>query len=110
MPTLDEHIAQSLRDSLRSGELQSAASWGKPLPLEDDYAQTPDELRMAFKMLKEAGFVPPEVETMKRIAALRQVVQADPTAPEAGAMRKRLSELEQHLALRLEKLRISGSL
>ncbi len=110
MPTIDEQIAQSLRDSLRSGELQSASSWGKPLDLADGYAQTPEELRMAFKALKDAGFVPPEVETMKRIAALRQVIATDPEAPEAEAMRKRLSELQQHLALRLERLRVSGSL
>ena len=110
MPTIDEQIAQSLRDAQRSGELQSAASWGKPLNLDDGYAQTPEELRMAFKALKEAGFVPPEVETMKQIAALREVLTAEPEAPQAEAMRKRLSELQQHLALRLEKLRTSGSL
>jgi Domain of unknown function (DUF1992) len=110
MPTIDEQIAQSLRDAQRSGELQSAASWGKPLELDDGYAQTPEELRMAFKALKDAGFVPPEVETMKQIAALREVIDADPGAPDADAMRKRMSELQQHLALRLEKLRSSGSL
>jgi len=71
MPTLDEQIAQSLCEAQRSGELQSATSWGKPLDLADGYAQTPEELRMAFKALKDAGFVPPEVETMKQIAALR---------------------------------------
>ena len=49
MATLDEQIAQSLRESQRSGELQSAASWGKPLDLADGYAQTPEELRMAFR-------------------------------------------------------------
>ena len=59
MATLDEQIAQSLRESQRSGELQSAASWGKPLDLADGYAQTPEELRMAFKALKDAGFAPP---------------------------------------------------
>ena len=110
MATLDEQIAQSLRESQRSGELQSAASWGKQLDLADGYAQTPEELRMAFKALKDAGFVPPEVETMQQIAALRQVIDADPDAPHADAMRRRLSELQQHLALRLEKLRASGSL
>ena len=110
MPTMDEQIAQSLRDAQRSGELQSAASWGKPLDLADGYAQTPDELRMAFKALKDAGFVPPEVETMKQIAALREVIAAAPDAAEAEAMRRRVSELQQHLALRLEKLRSSGSL
>ncbi|MDE2095533.1 MAG: DUF1992 domain-containing protein [Burkholderiales bacterium] len=110
MPTIDEQIAQSLRESLRNGELQSAASGGKPLDLDDGYAQTPDELRMAFKALKDAGFVPPEVETMRQIAALRQMLDAGPAAPTADAMRTRLSELQQHLALRLEKLRTSGSL
>ena len=110
MPTIDEQIAQSLRESQRSGELQSAASWGKPLDLADGYAQTPDELRMAFKALKDAGFVPPEVETMRQIAALREVIAAAPEAPGAEAMRRRVSELQQHLALRLEKLRVSGSL
>ena len=110
MPTIDEQIAQNLRDAQRSGELQSAASWGKPLNLDDGYAQTPEELRMAFKALKEAGFVPPEIETMKQIAALREVLAAEPEGPQAEAMRKRLSELQQHLALRLEKLRTSGSL
>ena len=110
MATLDDHIAQSLRESQRNGELRSAPSWGKPLDLEDGYAQTPEELRMGFKALKDAGFVPREVETMKQIAALRTVIDADPAAPGADAMRLRLSELQQHLALRLEKLRSTGSL
>ncbi len=110
MPTIDEQIAQSLRDAQRSGELQSATSWGKPLALDDGYAQTPEELRMAFKALKDAGFVPPEVETMKQIAALRDLIGIEPDAAKADAMRKRVSELQQHLALRLEKLRSSGSL
>ena len=110
MPTLDDLIAQSLRDAQRSGELQSAASWGKPLDLADGYAQTPEELRMAFKALKDAGFVPPEVETMKQIAALRENIETEPDASKAEAMRQRVCELQQHLALRLEKLRGSGSL
>ena len=65
---------------------------------------------MAFKALKDAGFVPPEVETMKQIAALREVIAAEPDAAMAEAMRRLVSELQQHLALRLEKLRGSGSL
>ena len=110
MATIDEQIAQSLRDAQRSGELQSAPSWGKALDLADGYAQTPEELRMAFKALKDAGFVPPEVETMQTIAALREQLADTPDTVEAEALRKRLSELQQHLALRLEKLRSSGTL
>ncbi len=110
MATLDEHIAQSLREAQLSGELQSSSSWGKPLDLDDGYAQTPEELRMAFKALKDAGFAPPEVETMKQIAALREQAEAEPDPVQADALRRRLSELQQHLALQLEKLRRTGNL
>ena len=110
MPTLDEQIAQALRDSQRSGELASAPSYGRPLDLDDAYAQTPSELRMAFKMLKEAGFVPPEVEAMNELAALRRQAHDCSDPAEAERLRRRISELQQHVALRLEKLRASGSL
>ena len=54
--------------------------------------------------------MPPEIETMKQLAALKDMIANDPDAPEVDAMRQRLSELQQHLALRLEKLRATGSL
>ena len=110
MPTYDEQIAQSLREAERNGELQSAPSWGKALELNDGFEQTPEEFRLGFKALKAAGFVPPEVETMKQIATLREAIAHDPAGADADAMRRRLSELQQHLALRLEKMRVSGSL
>ena len=110
MPTLDEQIALSLQEAQRSGELQSSGRWGKPLDLDDGYAQTPEELRMAYKALKEAGYVPPEVVTTREIAALRSQLAAAPDAPGADRMRQRVSELQQQLALRLEKLRRTASL
>lgn len=112
MPTLDERIAQSLRDALRSGELQSAPSWGRPMALDDGFDDTPLELRMPFKILKDAGFVPHEVVLMREIGALREQLAAlhDTTAPAAQALLRRLAEQQQLLALRLERLRYSGSL
>ena len=110
MATLDEQIAQSLSESLASGELKAAPSWGKPLDFGDGYDETPPELRMPFKALKDAGFVPPEVEVMKQIAALRAQIEATADAAQADALKRRVSELQQHVALRLEKLRATGSL
>lgn len=110
MSTLDEQIAQALREADANGELRSAAGWGKPLDLADGYAATPPELRMGYKALKDAGFVPPEVETLQQIAALRRAIEADPDGAEAPALRRRAAELSQHLALRLEKLARTGTL
>ena len=110
MPSFDELIVQRLREAELSGELRACAQWGKPLDLDEGDAQTPEELRMAYKALEDAGMVPPEVETMQQIAALARSIEADPAAPDVQARRQRLSELRQHLALRLEKLSSSRSL
>lgn len=110
---LEDHIGRSLAQSEQSGELRSARSYGKPLDLGDGYEQTPVELRMGFKMLKDAGVVPAEVELMREIEAMRQrLAQLDEgvDAGQALVLRQRLAEMQQQLALRLEKLRISGTL
>lgn len=107
---LEDDIGRSLADSVDSGELRTAASFGKPLNLGDGYDQTPAELRMGFKILKDAGVVPPEVELMQQIEALRRSLETAPDDAAANAGRQKLSEMRQRLALRLEKLRASGSL
>ena len=106
----EDHIGRALQDSERSGELRSAPSWGRPLDLGDGYERTPAELRMPFKILKDAGVVPPEVELMQAIAQMQAELDASPDAPAADALRRRIAEMRQALALRLEKLRLSGSL
>lgn len=107
---LDDHIGRALAQSEASGELRTAASFGKPLNLGDGYEQTPAELRMGYKILKDAGVVPPEVELMQQIEALRQSLEAAPDDAAGRAGRQKLAEMRQQLALRLEKLRISGTL
>lgn len=101
---LDDHIGRALATAAANGELQSAASYGKPLDLGDGYDETPAELRMPFKMLKDSGFYPPEVSLMREVAALRRAVAAGPDEPALHASRVRLADLEQQLALRMESL------
>ena len=110
MPTQDEEIARHLREALASGELAGTEGFGKPLPEVAGWDATPEALRMPFKILKDAGFVPPEVELFHERAALRAALDACHGEAERTAARQRLSELEQKIALRLEALRISGAL
>jgi hypothetical protein len=105
---LDDHIGEHLRESEASGELRSAPSYGKPMPFNDGYDDTPAELRMAMKILHDAGVVPPEVELLHQLAALRREAAACPDAEQARALSRKASELEQWIRLRLERYR-SGS-
>jgi Domain of unknown function (DUF1992) len=106
----DDHIGRALRDSEASGELRTAPSWGKPLDFGDGYDETPAELRMPFKVLKDAGVVPHEVTLMAEAAALRERLAAAVDPAGQAALRQRLVDIEQALSLRLERLRATGSL
>jgi hypothetical protein len=106
----EDHIGAHLRESEKTGELKSAPSYGRPLGFGDGYDETPAELRMGMKILKDAGVVPPEVEMMKEAAALESRLAACTDEAERITLQRQLSEKQQAIALRLEKLRMSGSL
>ena len=60
-----EFIAeQRIAEAISRGELENLPGEGRPLELDDD-ALVPEDLRLAYRILKNAGFVPPEVETLK---------------------------------------------
>jgi len=106
----DEHIGERLRESEQSGELRSAPSYGKPLAFGDGYDQTPAELRMAMKILKDAGVVPPEVEAMREAAELEARLAACDDVLQRRALQQLLSQKRQAIALRLEALARSRTL
>jgi hypothetical protein len=110
MRSMDEEIARRIAEAEASGELSGAASYGKPLPEVEGWHETPEALRMPFKILKDAGVVPREVEMFRERAELAAQLQACTDAQEQLALRQKLSELEQAIALRLEALRINVSL
>jgi alkylhydroperoxidase family enzyme len=108
--TQDEMIAERIAEAQRSGELQSAPSYGRPMPEAEGWHETPAELRMPFKILKNAGVAPPEIELLHRRAALRRAVAECASEEERATLRQRLNELEQLIAFRLERLRVTGRL
>lgn len=110
MRSLDEEIAKYLQDAADAGELKIAPSYGKPLARDVGWDETPEALRMPFKILKDAGVPPPEIELFHQRAALREQLDAMPEGGERDALRRRLSDLEQLIALRLEALRSNARL
>ncbi len=65
---------QKIEEAIRKGELDNLPGAGKPLKLEDD-ANVPAELRTSFKILKNAGYIPAEMEEIKEIRSLRTLVR-----------------------------------
>jgi hypothetical protein len=61
---LDFLAEKAIRDAIARGELDALPGAGRPLDLDDD-ALIPEELRLAYRILKNAGCVPAEVEKVK---------------------------------------------
>jgi len=110
VPTLDEEIARHLQEALASGELKGCEYFGKPLPDDAEFEATPEAFRMPFKVLKNAGYRPPEIGLFRRRAELATRVAAAADEAERLHLLHELGALERALALRLEGMRLSGRL
>lgn len=88
---------QKIAEAIARGEFADLPGEGRPLDLEDD-ALIPEDLRMAYRVLKNSGYLPPEVETLRNIAQLEQSIDA---LPEGGARTAAYRKL-QFLRMRLE--------
>ena len=61
--SIESAIEKQIKEAMARGEFDNLAGKGKPLDLEA-YFNTPDDLRMAYSILKSNDFVPEEVEIM----------------------------------------------
>jgi hypothetical protein len=86
---LDFLAEQRLQEAVSRGELDNLPGAGRPLEL-DDAPLVPEELRLAYRILKNAGLVPPEVEQLSEIGQLESLVHAGETdaSVRAKAVRK----------------------
>lgn len=64
---------QRIKQAIEDGSLTFEKFKNKPLVLEDDHF-VPDDLKMAYKMLKNSGYLPPEIEEKKEIQKIEDLI------------------------------------
>ena len=97
---LDLLAERRIAEALARGELDDLPGAGRPLVLDDD-ALIPEELRVAYRILKNAGYVPPEVEPLRELQELERLLDA---SPDAVSRRQAMLKLDL-LRARLEHAR-----
>jgi hypothetical protein len=96
-----EKIAENrILAGIRDGLFDNLEGQGQPLVLEDD-SHVPPELRMAFKILKMADCLPPELELQKQIVCLQDMLAG---LPDEAAKLQQLRRLN-FLTMKLNMLR-----
>jgi hypothetical protein len=71
MLALELLAERKIEEAIERGEFDGLPGAGRPLELDDD-PLVPEELRIAHRILKNAGYVPPEVQALNRIAELER--------------------------------------
>jgi hypothetical protein len=94
---------QKIQEAIERGEFDALPGAGKPLELEDD-PLVPEDVRIAYRVLKNAGFVPPELELRKEVQAIEQLIESAPSGPDRSRALRRL----QLLNLKLSESRPGG--
>ncbi|MBP0589898.1 DUF1992 domain-containing protein [Paraburkholderia sp. LEh10] len=75
MKLLDALVEQRIAAAAARGEFDDLPGAGAPQALDDD-ALVPDEVRIANRILKNAGFVPPAVEQLRALRDLQHELDA----------------------------------
>ncbi len=73
MNAFEQIAEQRIIKSIARGELSGLPGEGEPLRLDDDTV-VPESLRMAFRIMKNAGLLPPQVTLMNAITALESEI------------------------------------
>ena len=102
--SIESAIEQKIREAIARGEFDNLPGSGKPLDL-DAYFNTPEDLRMAYSILKSNDFVPEEVEIFREIDALGERIKTTTDAGEAAKLTARLHERKLVLQLLLDRRR-----
>jgi len=97
MSLLDQLAEKHILAALRQGELDNLPGAGHPLQLDDD-SHVPSELRAGYRILKNSGFLPPELEMKREALELDELMRTvDPNEERYKQQAKRLSLLEVKL-------------
>jgi hypothetical protein len=81
-----------IQEAMKAGEFDNLQGRGQPLNLEED-SHIPPELRMAYKILKNADCLPPELVLRQEVVQLQDLVAAMPDEAEKLKQMRRLNFL-----------------
>ncbi len=99
MSIIDDMAERYILQSIERGELDNLAGQGKALVIDDD-SFVPPQLKAAYRLLKNSGFLPPELEDRKKMLELVDLLDTVEENTEVFEVKtKELHQLELKMRL-----------
>jgi hypothetical protein len=83
-------VEQRIKKAQQEGEFEQLPGAGRPLQLEDD-SGVPEDLRLAYKILKNADCLPPELAEKKKIRQMEDMLARIPEEEEKYRLIKKIN-------------------
>ncbi|MDZ7666149.1 MAG: DnaJ family domain-containing protein [Desulfotignum sp.] len=101
IPGFEKIIEERIKKAQEDGVFDNLEGKGKPFVLEQGHP-APDDCRLAYKILKNAGYLPPEIELKKKITQAELLLEATDTA---SAQHREITKKLNYLLTKLDFLR-----
>ena len=95
---IDRLAEQRIREAQARGEFDDLPGAGRPLVLDDDTA-VPESLRAAYRVLKNAGYLAPDMQLRHQISEAEQLLAMTDDPDERANYSRRLGYLMMRLNL-----------
>ena len=93
----EDLVEQRIRTAMLDGAFDDLPGRGRPLVLDDD-SLVPEDMRLAHRVLKNAGFLPEELGLRREIAAIHGMLEQALDGEDRRLADKRLALLRTRLA------------
>ena len=100
--SFDKIVEALIKEAQERGEFDNLPGKGKPIDL-TAYFETPEEVRLAQSVLKNAGMTPPEVQLLQEVAELRQIQEAITDEAKKQEIRRRIEQKQLEFNLMMER-------
>ncbi|RUT29833.1 DUF1992 domain-containing protein [Paenibacillus zeisoli] len=97
---------QRITEAIDRGELEDLPGKGEPLQMED-LSHIPEDLRIAYKVMKNAGYVPEELTLRGECLQLEDLLQACNDPGEKQRLYKQLNEKTVRLRMMIAERRLT---
>jgi hypothetical protein len=97
----EDPVEVKIKAAMAEGQFDNLPGKGKPLDLKG-YIETPEHLRTAYHILKNAGFVPEEVRLKKEMELIREKLKDCKSEAEKEKLSKELADMTQQFNFYME--------
>jgi len=100
--SFDQIVEALIREAQARGEFDNLSGKGKPIEL-TSYFETPEDVRVAQSVLKNAGMQSPEVDLLKEIAGLKQLVASVEDEKNKKELERQIQEKQIEFNMMMER-------